>query len=333
MSGYGHNNFRKAQPPHREPQAEEHTLDPWIENIIRGRPELSEFRSIGGGLNHGTHTFNTDPDRTALEIPRACMYSVCSFGVPLTNEAFPAIKKLDTRFKDNWHYAVYQGPMPWAKDREWRHIPCYTRYVINRDGVVRNAYNGMQVLANYSKYELVPDGRSNYLKKYIAVEELMMLAFSQLPEDFVDFGGGQYSHVVAFDKDNKVIGWVKRPSIKARDPMGTIHEVPTLLHLMNTIIDKYETRTNKDLKQCLWKGIPNGQISIDGWTIKYANPADAPVDLSQAQEFNQSAPSAAPATETAPQTEATPPPPAPAPAPAPQPEPAADEGFDDDIPF
>lgn len=334
MSGYGHNNFRKAQPPHREPQSEEHTLDPWIEDIIRGRPELSDFRSIGGGLNHGTHTFNTDSKRTALEIPRACMISVCGFAVPLTNEAYPAIKKLDTRFKDNWHHAIYQGPIPWDKDREWRHIPCYSRYVINRHGVVRNAYNGMQVLATYGKYELVADGRSNYLKKYIPAEELMMLSFSQLPDDFVDFRGGQYSHVVQFDKDSKVIGWVKRPTIKARDPQGTIHEVPTLLHLMNTVMDKYETRTNRDLKQCLWKGIPNGQIIVDGWAVKYANPAEAPVDLSTQIEFDQNATSAAPATEPATTPDSTPAPaPAPAPAPTTPAAPPADEGFDDDIPF
>jgi len=217
--GGGGNWGGKRAPKPRPQHGPEHELEPRIEAILRkDRNVPKNYHSPGESPSRETILLEGDPERQSIEVPKAAMLFKQA-GYPLNHDQYPPIKKFNSEYPDSNYYFVHSGPVFWKKDENFRHIPTYSRYVIDRFGRVLNACTGVAVQPeNDRMYKLVADGPAFSNNPYWAAKDtLLMLAFSTLPENFIDYGGGTYSHELKVDAEKGEYTWVARPAVKVRN--------------------------------------------------------------------------------------------------------------------
>lgn len=206
------------QPKPRENLGPLHMLPPRFEQILAmGRSIKKDQRTVGTAPSQATTVAEGDPERQPLSIPHLGMI-FRQTGIPFTNPDIPNIGKLDSRFPAGFFYYQYTKPVHWTKDESFRHIPGYTRYVINKDGVIANAWSAKEVTGeNAYMLELAADGANNLRR--VPKSKLMALAFTQLPLDFVDYGRGNHSHDYEFDIEAGGYSWVPKPELTVKNNM------------------------------------------------------------------------------------------------------------------
>lgn len=276
---YG-NYGQRRQPKPRPVLPEEHALSPRAEGVIASKQQLSkDYNRPGGESSRETILFEKDPERQSLPVPNAAMFIRMQSGVPLDHPNHPEIKKFAAEFPSSDYHFVYTGPLVWMHDANFRHIPCYTRYVIDKHGRVLNAYNGKPVepeKGGYS-YKLVSDGPVN--NPYFAQKEkLMILAWCPLPEGFVDYGMNNYSHVLDVDVEAGTHGWVARPQVKARNnETGRTETYMNLLDLMQCACKDFQLKA--DFRPYVRDGLKGECINIGPFSIKEVVPSEQPGPL------------------------------------------------------
>ncbi|AXH70788.1 hypothetical protein [Vibrio phage BONAISHI] len=265
--GRGGKSFQPAERPVLDP---EHELQAIAEAAIKDKGDLRRYSVRGKDPITQTTVLNSDPSRKSIVIAQAALMVHSQCGISPENSRFPAVGKFDTRYDDNQHFIMYEGPIPWHHDSNWIHIPCWTRYVISRCGQVLNANNGMAVKPNeWGMYELVPDGPSNKLKK-VTGKELMRMAFVPLPEDFRDYGMRMYSHVWDVDPEKGIECWIPLPPVMCKTDNG-VEEFRNIREAVKCLVEKFNSK--KQWNDYTWKGKLDGQtVNIDGITAKEKTP-------------------------------------------------------------
>lgn len=241
-------------------------MEPIVEIAIKQRSLISQFSQFGDAVDnnivsfdeHGQH-FNVPVSKFALIVNLQC-------GIPHDHPDFPVVKKLDTRFKSNNYYMQFPKPVVWLKHDDYRHIPGFTRFVMNKDGKVRNAYCGTEIVpSSWGMYKLVRDQASN---KTINVDlnTLRMLAFTKLPDDFIDFGFGARSHELEFNKGK--IEWVHRKSVVVKNMKdGSVGTYPSALHFAKMNVKDFDAaRKISFLKH---SDLFNQLVTVNEYQIRY----------------------------------------------------------------
>lgn len=265
---------QRPAPKPRPQHGPEHTLDPRLEAILKVTRSINKnYKYPGEEISRDTIMFETDPARTSIAIPKASMI-MKNCGYPLDSENYPMLKKLNSEFPDSWYYFVHLGPVVWAKDARFRHIPTYSRYVIDKFGRVLNAYNGLPVTpekGNYG-YKLIGEGSGNN-PFYVPKEKLMILSFCPLPEGFIDFTFGNYSHVLEVDTEAGKFQWVPRPKIKVRNnESGQTHVYNNLPEFIECAVKDFELKTL--LRPYVQAVHIDGVANVGPYSIKDAEPRE-----------------------------------------------------------
>jgi hypothetical protein len=114
---------------------------------------------------------------------------------------------------------------------------------MNKRGVIKNAHSGIRILSdNWGNYHLVPDGTKNKTRKFDG-NLLRMLALRPLPEGFIDYGFGNYSHLLSFDSATGNVTWVAREPVTVRNIRnGNTEEFPNILQFLNTTVDDWDVK-------------------------------------------------------------------------------------------
>ncbi len=245
----------------------EHSLGPQIEGIIKSKADLRDYAKRGGNPSTEVAVMSTDPTRMSVPVPKLCLAALMQCGIPLDQETYPAVGKLDSRIDANHYHLVYSGPIPWRHDANWRHIPCFTRYVIDKFGRVLNAYNGLQIGDEKSfLFELVPDGNYNGTGK-VSKQELLQLAFHPLPEGFKDYGFRTYSHVWGINFETGAVGWIPRPKVRVKNnDNGVTDMFPNLPEFLACADVPFDDR--KEWNQYVRQGTQGKTITIGNWMVK-----------------------------------------------------------------
>lgn len=208
---FGRGNF---QPKPRPVLPTEHELRPIAENVFKDRSKMKDYATIGGQPS----TESVVIEGTSVPVPYAALVLSHQLGIPHDHPDMPPIVKFKSAHKANDYYLGYgaRSVIKWEKDPTYRYIPCYTRYVINDEGTILNAYNGSEVERNVFNgfAKLVADGRSNTLSGVDGLK-LSALCKMTLPEKFADFGFRVYSHAL-LPADAENIRWMPLPAISAR---------------------------------------------------------------------------------------------------------------------
>lgn len=266
----------RFQPKPRPVLSSEHDLHPTIEACAQheGRQQLRDFASRGSESSRDTIIIDGDPNRTTMLIPIAAMYSEMQFGIPPHHPDFPALMKLDTRHESNQYYAVYSSPIMWehnADGTDFRHIPCFTRYVIDTHGRVLNAYNGREITrVNDFLIELVADGRQNEPKK-VSMDFIKALAFLPLPKKFIDFGYRIYSHQVGVDVHEGQYGWMEKDKVKVKNnDTGMVGEYDSMSEFVKREVSDFELM--KELGKYTWAGLKGQIVNVGPFTMKESVP-------------------------------------------------------------
>lgn len=298
----------------REVLKGEHECDPNIEAIMGQGDKLQPFNSAGNVLPTEMVRFDTPSGGMAIEAYKAMMIVSNGFCVNLDNPHYPEIKKLKTLENRSVVYADYKAKIKWKHSEDFWHIPCFTRYVINEKGNIKNAYNGMDIKPNdWGQYMLVADQYQAF-NKPLPTDMALLMTLSQkpIPQGFKDYGYRTYSHRLAFNPADQKVDLVPRPEIYVRDGNGQIEEGLNVtefaaIYLKNKDVGEFRKVSDEALRL--------GSVQVGQYTIKakdgqYASPAP---------EVNVSSVPAQNAELTAQTTSTTPPP--------------MDAKFDDDIPF
>ena len=224
MSYGGQQGGGRFQPKPRPVLEPEHELRPVAEAVIREKAKLRDHASIGDTVS----TENIIVEGTSVPVPYAALVISHQLGIPHDHPNLPPMVKHKTTYQANEYALLYAsaGDIKWEKDETFKYIPGYTRYVINKDGHIKNAYNGQTVTPNiYSGFtKLVPDGRAN---RVTGVDGLTIKALCQLPlpSDFIDFGFRSYSHRLDVNPEKQAIEWMPLPMVSARSNVdGAIHK-------------------------------------------------------------------------------------------------------------
>lgn len=265
-------------PKPRPTLPEEHQLRPMAEAAIAEKAEMKDYRTRGDIICTETIVLEKDRTRTKLPVAVAALMAMNQMGIPAGHEDMPAIRKFDTD-KDTLHYYLeYASPIFWEHDKEFRYIPCFTRYVMDKHGRVLNAYNGKPVEATpYRSYKLVPDGVSNSLT-FASFDELFMLAYAPLPEGFRDFGFKTYTHSLSFDKEGNVIKWVKRPDVAIKDnEMNEVRKFGSLPEFLKCAGMDFELM--KEVQQVARTGTKGKVVVVGPYSIKEMGVEEVPTNL------------------------------------------------------
>lgn len=223
--GYGGGGRRGGggfQPKPRPILPEEHALHPLIEAACKheNKAMLRDFGTRGTEVSKDTVVLDGDPTRRPIPVPVAAMYVGMQFGIHMDHPDFPPLEKFETNTETTAYYARYMNPIMWqhnTEETDFRHIPCYTRYVIDKHRRILNAYNGKEIVpANAFMVELVPDGPANKLSK-VSIDFLMFLAYAPLPDDFRDYGFRTYSHDFGMDIEGRQYGLIKKGKVKVKN--------------------------------------------------------------------------------------------------------------------
>lgn len=269
-SNYGRNGGG-FQPKPRPQLPPEHDLNPIAEAAIQDKGDLKQFATKGPNPNTQSTVLNSDPTRSNIDASKAAIMAFMQCGIPPTHPNFPAIGKFDTRYDANHYYLVYEGPVSWEHDKNWRHIPTFTRYVIDKWGRILNAHNGKHLNPEGGYIvELVPDGPANRTTK-VPVNDLLRMAFTPLPEGFKDYGFRTYSHEWKTDPESGKTGWIPRPKVKCKDNSnGQVMEFSSLPELKVCLIKDFNLQ--KEITPYLRNGLNGETINIGDLTIRESEP-------------------------------------------------------------
>lgn len=266
MSSYNSKYSGNRQPPKPRDIISEpgHELDPLVEIVIKNKSALADYRSFGDIVSTDTINFSDQGNHYSLPVFKFALMVENQCGIPHDHPNYPRVLKLDTRFKASKYFIEYVAPIKWLKDETYVHIPCHTRYVINRKGIVRNAFSGVEVPPNqWGTYNLVKDQATNK-QRNVNLSELKILAFAPLPKGFIDFGFGTYSHVL--DYSEGVIKWCERKPIIAKNLKdGNADQYPSAVYFANTVVSDFQARakiarlTEYDLNKSM---ITAGEYSV-----------------------------------------------------------------------
>jgi hypothetical protein len=271
-NNYGRKGGGNYQPKPRPVLPPEHQLQPQAEAAILDKADLKNYARKGNQPVTETTVLNSDPSRKNIMVAQACLMAFNQCGIPLDNAAFPAIGKFDTRYDANHYYLKYEGPIPWIHDKAWRHVPCFTRYVIDMFGRVLNAHNGLTVkIGDWETYELVPDGPSNKTTR-VKLADLMILAFCPLPADFKDYGFKNYSHKFEINPATGQMQWMPLPKVKCKDNSnGMVEEFQNLQELVKCKVKDFNQM--KEWSDYLRNGLKGETVTIGDLVVKESEPA------------------------------------------------------------
>lgn len=271
---------------------EEHQLNPRFEAILRQSRSLEKrYRTYGEQLSNDNVVFPTDPERQPIPVPQAAMILQQS-GIPLNHPQYPIVKKFNSRNEDWRHYFVFTQPIPWEKDEKFRYIPGYTRYVISEDGFVRNAFNGKLVEGTKYMYELVRDGGASPSAnepRRINKTTLIMLAWGKLPENFIDYGFGNYSHRLDYDKATNVVDFVPLQEVFIKED-GAVRKYSNMLEYIECEVPKREQEAIRELRGLTYNPIGEGIIRVGPLEIKAVEPYIPAVSDEEAGQASASTP-------------------------------------------
>lgn len=278
---YGGWGGQKRRPQPRPQHGPAHELNARFEDILRESRNLpKQYKTIGSELNRDSILFDSDSARQSVPIPQAAMI-LKQCGIPLSHESYPPIMKFNSDFPDGSYYLAWSGPVVWEYDDRFRYIPGYTRYVCDKFGRVLNAYNGTPVEPEKGGfgYRIVGDGPANFNNPmYTTKDKLLMLAWSPLPEGFIDFGMGVYSHELKFDETEQKFGWVARPEIKVRDRRnGEAKLWPNLPMFVECVVSDFDQK--KAFREYIRNGMPNEAIGIGDFDVKLKDEKEEPGPL------------------------------------------------------
>jgi hypothetical protein len=287
------------QPKPRENLGPQHMLPARFEQILSvSRSLKKDYRTVGTVASQATLVAEGDPERSPITVPLLGMI-YRQTGIPLNNPDLPNIAKLDSRVPAGFYYYHYTKPVFWMKDESYRHIPGFTRYVINKDGVVANAQSAQEVSSdNPYMIELAADGANN-LRKFPKAK-LMALAFTQLPVDFVDYGRGNHSHDYEFSSDQGGYTWIPKPELTTKNNQtGQVDKYRNIFDFQENAGLAFEERIQIKAPMA-FTGILGGQtLQVGLFSIRETNPPaveeKAPVATptpqeqqpSQAEQFAQ----------------------------------------------
>jgi hypothetical protein len=299
--GGGGGNF---QPRPRPVLPLEHSLHPSIEACCdhESKRQLKDYATRGADASRDTVLIDKDPARTPIPVPKAAMACFMQFGVPFDHPEYPPISKFDTRHEANHYYAHYNSPIMWqhnTAETDFRHIPGFTRYVVDKHRRVLNAYNGMEIRPlNAYMIELVADGPSNMLSK-VNIDFLLQLAYLPLPQDFIDFGFRTYSHEIGLNVAEGQLGVWKKEGVKIKNQeTGLVKEYATMAEFAKC--ENNDFQLMKELGRLTREGLKGQIANVGPFVIKSA------VDHPQAPMIPNVDVNAAMSTAPAPQQEPAP---------------------------
>lgn len=252
-------NFQKKERP-RLPI--EHELDPFVELAIDNKADFGDYRTTNS-VCKDTMVFDADRRQRTLPVTVAAAMAYNQMGIPYNHDNMPNFRKIPTDKPSCAYSAIYSEPIVWQKSDEFRHIPCFTRYVIDTYGRVLNAYNGRPVAMEYGGYKLVPDGPSNKTRS-VHLHQLMLMSFTALPEDFVDYGFGNYSHELAYSPETGKIEFLLKPEIAVKN---TDDGSVTRYRCIDEFMKSAEFEYLREIGQAIRENHYAGRTFIDG-TLK-----------------------------------------------------------------
>ena len=270
------------QPKPRPVLPAEHELRQSAELIIANKAELRPHAIPGGTPSSNMISI------AGRNIPVAVAALVVNrqLGIPDDHPSLPPVIKLNTGHKDN-NYSVawgkMSGPIAWETDETFRYIPCFSRYVVNAEGTIKNAANGSVVVesAFETYFKLVPDGPSNTLSNANG-EMIRVLAFTKLPEDFFDYGFRKYSHRIGVDPENAgKMGWEPLPIVSFRSNVdGSINTQRNIHEFMEATISKFDER--RDARPLLRDLSRTNAIRVGAFSVLMGEQSD-PMAFGSAQ--------------------------------------------------
>lgn len=220
-----------------------HALNPVTEAMIENKRELKTYAVPGDKAVNSTINVRG----VVLSVPHAALMVSHQYAItPDTAGAYP-IRKLDSQYADNSYAVVYSGQVKpkWPKDPSFFYVPCYSRYVINKDGCIKNAENGEVVYQNINDewiLELVPDCPVNRLKK-VSTFNFKLVAYGKLPPDFTDYGFGYYSHTFDVDAETGEAKWILEPRISVSNNLTSLKsECANINEFMSGYISDFNER-------------------------------------------------------------------------------------------
>lgn len=264
-------NFTPKARPQHGPQ---HVLEQRHEAILTQSRSLGRnYKTVGSQVSNDTIMLPSDPMRKSIPVAKAAML-MRQFALPLDHPNYPPMRKFNSTGASDGYYVVYSnGPMYWQKDDQFRHIPCYTRYVIDRYGRVLNAASGAKLERNkWNGYDLCSDGPAGMNNPFgVKIDILMALAFMGLPDDFIDYGMGSWSHYIGVDADSGEMKWLPHPKVKVRNSItGETKEWKCLAELVECDVSDYEIANR--IRPYIRKGIHEDVVTVDNYMIKLSEP-------------------------------------------------------------
>lgn len=260
-------NFTPKPRPQHGPQ---HVLEQRHEAILAQSRSLGRnYKTVGSQVSNDTIMLPSDPMRTSIPVAKAAML-MRQFALPIDHPNYPPMRKFNSTGADDGYYVVYSnGPMYWQKDDLFRHIPCYSRYVIDRYGRVLNAASGAVVERNkWDGYDLCSDGPAGLNNPFgVKVDVLMALAWMGLPDEFIDYGMGSWSHYLGVDTDSGQMKWLPHPKVKVRNSLtGETKEWKCLAELVECDVTDYKIANQ--IRPYIRKGIHEDVVTVENYMIK-----------------------------------------------------------------
>lgn len=195
-------------PQPRTVQPAEHELNPVAEAVCNDKSQLNNFKMPGDVIPNMAVSYAGQQ----LTIGLAGAMASMQLGIPHDHPNMPPIMKHNTRYKAGEYYIAWgkaNGRVKWLQDESFWYVPGFSRYVINDQGVLRNGHTGAVVSQNIyesEKLPLIADGKSQ--KPFpVRLGLFTAMAYSKLPEDFVDFTFGSTSHYNNLTLPNGNTAW------------------------------------------------------------------------------------------------------------------------------
>lgn len=289
-------------PAPRTVQSEEHALHPAIEAcVLMENAAFKHLKYPGDNISTNVMQVHNNGKMFSLLDARAALAKRTCTGIHPDHNNYPVVKRFNHRYPAIDHYVQWNLPVVWEHDTSYRYIPGYSRYVINFQGDVKNAYNGKAVRSpNGYTVEIVPEGPKNDLKK-VSLMSLRQLAWSKLPEDFISFGFGSFSHEISIDKETGAISWLPRIPVVTKQG-DNVEKWTSLSEFMQCCVEDFQDRSS--LGESRWKGLRGQTMNVAGYMLKgdgeylAPNENDIQVNADSAPESSSEAPQSDSVAET-----------------------------------
>lgn len=265
MSNYnGGGNFRGPAP--RPILDEIHQLNPVAEACAQmENAAFKHMKQPGDNISNNTFMAQHNGISATMIEPRAILAKRMQMGIPHDHECYPVVKRFPARYASDGYYPMWNIAVRWEHHEDFRYIPGYSRYVCDFQGNVKNAYNGKAITPlNGFTIELVPDGPKNAVRK-APISLLISLTWSKLPEDFICYGFGNFSHELRVNKEAEAVQWVAKTPIVSKQG-EQVDKWPCMDYFLNCCVEKFEDRTA--MGDIRWKGMRGNTMSVAGYMIK-----------------------------------------------------------------